>query len=126
MPATTQIEWQGATLVLADSVWADIMTLALQEKFASPGDADHAIRSDFCYLLAHLENVKGLPGWKPIDDTATPEQFRACYRGFMSRLESVDEFYGLVNAVNALKAPKAGAMDKPDEALTEAEAADPN
>jgi len=126
MPNKSEFEWRGATFVLSNSVWSDIMTLTLQNRFTTPDDADHAIRSDFCYVLAHLESVKGLPGWKPVDETATPEQFRACYKGLMSQIENINEFYELVRAVNALKAPKAGPLDKPDEALTEEEQADPN
>jgi len=126
MPNSTTIEWRGATLTFTDSVWSDIVTMALQNKFAQDDTPDRAIRSDVCYVLAHLDGAKGLRGWRPVDDTATPEQFRECYKALMSSLDDVSEFYALVRAVNELKAPKAGPLDKPDEALTDEEVADPN
>lgn len=126
MPNTTQVEWQGATLTFVDSAWSDVMYLRLVEKFVTDGAADQGIAADVCYVLAHIDSAKGVKGWKPVDDTATPEQFRECYKGLLSQVDSVTEFYDLVRAVNDLKAPKAGALDKPDEALTPDEADDPN
>lgn len=126
MPNTTQVEWHGATLTLVDSVWADIMTMALSSKFASEETPDRNIRLDVCYVLAHLDGAKGAKGWKPVDDTSTPEQFREFYKALMSQLDDMAEFYELVRAVNDLKAPKAGPLDKPDAALTPDEEADPN
>ena len=125
MPNTTTVEWQGVTFTLVDTAWRDVIFARMLDKFVPKEAPDRGLASDVCYVLAHVETMDGADGWKLIDDTSKPDRFAAAYKGLLN-LGTRDDFSLLVDAVIALKAPKAGAQDKPDEALTPDEADDPN
>lgn len=125
MPNTVTTEWQGATLVFVDTAWRRSQYLRMVASFAPDGAPDRAIRDDACFVLTHLESVKNAKGWQPLDATATQEQFDAACKGLLSS-GTLKEFHDLVRVLYDLVFPKAGPLDKPDEALTEDEAADPN
>lgn len=125
MANTTTAKWGGATLTLADTAYADVVYLRMVDKFAKEGAPDRGICDDVCYLMAHIRSVKGTTDWQVLDDTATDEEFDASLRVLLVHGD-LAAFRALVEKINNLKAPKAGALDKPDEALTPAEEADPN
>jgi hypothetical protein len=86
---------------------------------------DRGYRDHFCVFAARLGGVEGLDGWQPVDETATQEEFTACYLAFAEHVD-FETFYALADAVADLKGPVADAVEKPEAALTPDEQADPN
>lgn len=126
MPQTKEITVNEVTFTLVNSMWADAVERTLAGKFVPEEKrGDYWSRSDFCYMLGHIEAVSNAKGWKPVDDTATAEQIRACYKQF-GTVYDYEMMVEVVRAINELKAPKGGQIDKPDAALTPDEEADPN
>jgi len=114
-----------ARLTLRDTLRHDIRFAVMQPRFAGDEHPDQGFRFDFCWLVARVTAVEGLGGWQPVDETATPDEFTACYHAFAERVDRTT-FYDLVAVVNAFKQPVADAVEKPEAALTPPEAADPN
>ncbi len=86
---------------------------------------DYDIRSDFCWVMAHLEAVEGWDGWQIPRETDTDKEFENSLNGFADRVEW-DEFQDVfVSFVNGMKRSKAGVIEGPDHELSEAERSDP-
>lgn len=112
------------TFTFQNTLRCDIRFRVMQQRFVDEAAADAHIFTDFCWMVAHVASVEGTE-WQPVDETATPEEFEACYLAFAD-LGTAEWFYEVVGEVNVMKRPLADVVEKPDAALTEAEAADPN
>lgn len=86
---------------------------------------DYDERRQFAWVAAHVQTVKGLE-WQPPQPTDTTEQLEASYLAFVDALPDYDSFNELNRIVNALYAPVADAVQRPDDTLTKDEHADPN
>ncbi|HML23541.1 MAG TPA: hypothetical protein PKD09_17930 [Aggregatilinea sp.] len=121
-----------AQFKFSDSLWNELKAARMKGRFVDDTLPDASIASDFCYICAHLETARFAgtdKKWKPVDDTASLSEFRICYSQFFEWLTDVGgmgKFYEFVRVINDLKAPLATPVEKPAEALTEEEAADPN
>lgn len=133
MPKTKTVRLGKAEFRFKDTLWNEIKAQNMQSRFVDETLKDAKLRSDFCYVVGHIDSVRfaGLNAdWKPVDDTATESEFRVCYSHFMEWLTDVgglDAFYaGPFKTINDLKSPPADPVEIPTAALTEEEAADPN
>lgn len=119
------IDGSHVTVTLKNTMRQDVRHNVMAHKFASQDDhpADWNIRSDFCWFISRVVDVDGTD-WQPVDETATDDEFDACYHAFTD-LVTDDGFYGCVRAVNAMKR-RTDPIEKPDAALTDEEQSDPN
>lgn len=138
------LEYDGATFTFANTMRAmlrfrvmvgrmDVRMVEGQEvehyvpgKFAHPDLPDYDVRRDFCWVMAHLEAVEGWDGWKVMRETDTDKQFEASLNGFADRVDWETFLSVFVPFVNDIKRSKAGAVEGPDDELSEAERGDPN
>jgi hypothetical protein len=117
------LDGKTITVTLKDTMRHTIRFRRMDAKFASDGQADRSLRSDFCWLLAHIGGVSGTE-WHPVDEQADEKKFEQCYLGFADLVHD-SEFYTAVRAVNAL-VRRDHPVEKPDQALTAEEEHDPN
>ena len=118
------VDGEDASITFKNTMRHDIRFTVMRERFAGDGHPDRNFRFDFCYALAHV-HAASVPGWEPVDETATPDEFTACFHAFAEQVRS-DTFYEIVRGLNDLKEPVADAVEKPEDALTAEQAADPN
>jgi hypothetical protein len=119
------VDGRRVTLIFKNTMRQDIRNRVMVQKFADQQrfEADWNIRSDFIWIISRVAKVDGAD-WRPVDDTATEDEFEACYYAFTDLVDD-DTFYGCVRAVNDLKL-RSHPVEKPDSALTAEDAADPN
>lgn len=111
-------------IVFRKTLLNTIRYTVLADKYAA-GESDEATRSDFAYIVGHIDKVTGL-SWKPIDQRATRQEFDESYWSFLELFDDMEDFHKVVHAVNDMYAPLANDVEKPDAALTDEEQADPN
>ena len=119
------VDGKSASVELKNSLRNDIAESTLSAQFATEEYPDHVQRSNFCLFMAHVVpgTVKGID-WQPVDDSATEDQFTACYHGF-AELVDAQTAYACAMAVVQMSR-RTDPLEKPDPALTPDEEADPN
>lgn len=79
--------------------------------------------ANYCYVAGHVVSIDGVD-WQPPDTAASTKAIRANYEQYLDSVpRRVD--VALLQAINKLYRPTASAVEKPDSAVTEDEAADP-
>lgn len=86
---------------------------------------DQVERSQYAWLAAFVVDVTGLD-WTPPRMGENTKKIEASYQAFIDAVPDFDLFNALLNVVNELHTPLADAVQRPNEALTDAERADPN
>ena len=119
------VDGEDASITFKNTMRHDVRDAVMRDRFVDDAMPDRGYRDHFCVFASRIAAVKGLDGWQPVDETATQEEFTACYLSFTEHVD-FDTFYALVDAINDLKAPVADAVEKPEDALTAEEKADPN
>ena len=101
-----------------------------ERELSAIADVDNApdggIRYGFCYIMARVTGIDGAPSkdWLWPDGIADASSFNTQYRRF-ARNVSDDTLIELRDAINLMKSPNRNPVTKPNETLTEDEAADP-
>lgn len=111
-------------VTLRNAMRHDIRFRLMDAKFAREGEhADFQERSNFCWFAARVMAVEGID-WRPVDENASEEKFKASYLAFADLVDD-QTFIDCAMAVSRMKA-RTDAIEKPDDALTPEEEADPN
>ena len=118
------IDGVTARVTLRNSMRHDIRFRLMEAKFAAEKDhADSQERSNFCWFVARVVHVEGIE-WSPVDEGASEVNFKMCYYG-LAVLVDDETFLGCALAVSKMKV-RTDKIEKPDDALTPDEVADPN
>ncbi len=116
----------GTTITLKRSLRRSMFYKLLRETIASDETAeDHYERFQYAHVAAFSDTVNGMK-WTPPKLGASAKAIEASYQEFLDAVPDYDFFNGLSDAIEAMSNPVADPVQRPDEALTEAEKADPN
>lgn len=122
----TQFSSNGTVITLKKSIRREMFYKRLRDVLAADENApDHNERFQFAYVAAFIDAVEGL-NWTPPQFTDGDKQLERSYQAFIDAELDYSFFNGLSDAVTDMRAPTSSAEHKPDEALTDAERADPN
>lgn len=85
---------------------------------------DYSYRVDFAWIMAYVVSIKGATT-NILTEHSAADDIEAAYFYWASLFDN-DVWRQMLQDVTALRLPTTNAVEKPDDALTEEEAADPN
>lgn len=98
----------------------------LRESLTSDDNkVDHGERLQYAFIAAYTQDVTGLE-WSPPQMGDPAKKIETSYQQFLDAVPDYEMFNALFNTINDLHKPLADVVQRPNEALTEAEQADPN
>ena len=86
---------------------------------------DRGERFQYAFIAAYAVEVEGLQ-WTPPKMGDRPKTCEASYQAFLDAIPDYSTFNDLYGIIDSLHTPLADDVQKPDDALTDDERADPN
>jgi hypothetical protein len=121
----TDVDGHTITLVYKNTLRGEIRYRVLRQRFVSNAQGDENERFAYILTTAWIVAVEGTD-WQPPDETWSEDSLIANYHAFMGLFADYEDINALVATVNDFKGIHKDEVTMPDEALTDAERADPN
>jgi hypothetical protein len=119
----TSVSGENATFTLRNTMRADARYRVWEDRFAN-GRPDEVDRANFAWFWSRVVKWSGIKV-ATITETATEDEFNAVFWGFGDHFTTA-VLVTACQAVNEMKGAIADNVEKPDDALTPVEEADPN